>query len=139
MAQSGRSLLTTDENVARAYRFAIKAGIGSKRRTAGAVDRPPVRTVGGVSLTVGRAQPVTPDFAGLIGRRGLPLLFGNDCQPIEVARGHFWPFFQMPDQMAHHALPFCGRPTPRVEAAQVLVPIAIMMTLRSTGCEWSTR
>jgi hypothetical protein len=27
-AQSGRSLLTTDKNVARAYRFAIKAGIG---------------------------------------------------------------------------------------------------------------
>src|SRR6266702_3515364 len=72
LAQSGRSLLTTDENVARAYRFAVKAGIGSKRRTAGVVDRPPVRTVSGVSLTVGRAQPVTPDFAGLIRRRGLP-------------------------------------------------------------------
>ena len=22
-------------------------------------------------------------------------LFGNDCQAIEVARGRFWPFFQM--------------------------------------------
>jgi hypothetical protein len=31
LAQSGRSLLTTDKNVARASRFAIKAGIGSKR------------------------------------------------------------------------------------------------------------
>jgi len=29
------------------------------------------------------------------------------------------------DQMAHHVLPFHGRPTPRVAAAQVLVPIAI--------------
>ncbi len=29
------------------------------------------------------------------------------------------------DQMAHHVLPFYDRPTPRVEATQVLVPIAI--------------
>jgi hypothetical protein len=60
LAQSGRSLPTTDKNVA--YRFAIKAVIGSKRATAGVVDQPPVRTVSGVSLRSRHARSPLPQI-----------------------------------------------------------------------------
>jgi hypothetical protein len=77
MAASGakRSFVATaDKNIAKPYRFAIKAGIGSKRPTAGVVDQPPVGTISGVSLRGRREQPVASDFARLILPRE-PLLY----------------------------------------------------------------
>jgi hypothetical protein len=95
-AQSGRSLLTTDKNVARAYRFAIKAGIGSKRPTAALLTGlPRSDRQRSVSSQSARAQPVASDFARLILPARAASLFGNDCQAIENARGHFWHFFQI--------------------------------------------
>jgi hypothetical protein len=97
MAASGakRSFVATaDKNIAKPYRFAIKAGIGSKRPTAGVVDQPPVRTISGVSLRGRREQPVASDFARLILSARAASLFGNDHQAIEFARGHF-PAFAM--------------------------------------------
>jgi hypothetical protein len=42
-----------------------------------------------------RAQPVASDFARLILPATAASLFGNGGQAIEIARGHFEPFFQM--------------------------------------------
>ena len=77
-AQSGRSLLTTDKNVASAYRFAIKAGIGRCLRF---------------------CETDSPREGLLLYLAGGAFLFGNNYHAIENARDIFGIFFQMPPEM----------------------------------------
>ena len=51
--------------------------------------------VDAVTSRSARAQPVASDFARLILPATAASLFGNGGQAIEIARGHFEPFFQM--------------------------------------------